>query len=86
MSLALVVERFDRFLSVPGLDVVEVLDITVAGRAMWKLTSADTLSSSLAMFSLDLDFIKDNSDSVFFGSFESGESCTEVCSLFVVSS
>lgn len=54
-----------------GLEVDEVLEMTVAGLAMWKLTSAETLSSNLAIFSLDRDFIKDSSDSVFLGSFES---------------
>ena len=74
--------------------VAELLLMTVAGLAMWKLTSADTLSwkerklrfdlhiinhyhdvtSSLAIFSLERDFIRLSSDNVFFGSLESGES------------
>ena len=64
-------------LSMAGLDVFDVFDMTVAGLAMWKLTSADTLSSSLAIFSLERDFIRDNSDRVFFGNLDRGESCTE---------
>lgn len=63
--------------SCAGLDVEEVFEMTVAGLAMWKLTSADTLSSNLAIFSLDRDFINDSSDSVFLGSFERGESWTD---------
>ena len=60
-----------------GLEVADVLEMTVAGLAMWKLTSADTLSAPTpAMFSRDRDFIMDSSERVFLGSFESGESCT----------
>ena len=54
------------------------LEMTVTGRAMWKAqwTSPETLSSKRAIFSRDRDFIKDNSDKVFFGSLDSGESLT----------
>lgn len=64
-------ERLDTL----GLEAAEGLEITVAGRAIWKLTSAEALSDPIpAIFSLDLDFIKDSSDSVFLGSLERGES------------
>ena len=68
-------DRFDTF----GLEFAEVFEITVAGRAMWKLTSADALSGTVpmpAMFSRDRDFIIDSSERVFFGNLDSGESWT----------
>merc|ERR1719457_177861 len=75
------VDIFSRLLPsawpLPG-EVRLELEMTVTGRAMWKaqLTSFETLSSNLAIFSRDRDFIKDNSDKVFFGSLDSGESLT----------
>ena len=72
-------DRLDTF----GLEFAEVFEMTVAGRAMWKLTSAEALSAAPtpAMFSRDRDFIIDSSERVFFGNLDNGESCTLlVCS------
>ena len=67
-------DRLDTF----GLEFAEVFEMTVAGRAMWKLTSAEALSAAPtpAMFSRDRDFIIDSSERVFFGNLDNGESCT----------
>ena len=72
---SLFADRFDTF----GLEFAELFEITVAGRAMWKLTSAEALSGAApiaAMFSQERDFSIDSSERVFFGNLDSGESCT----------